>query len=362
VELLLTGAIIAIAIVVFLFLHWLSDGDTTVGLLKLIVRAIRFVGLCFGITILKTKEEVMRDSRISGDVKVKNSRGSINIGGVIILLIIAVIFGWFLMVAQVPAGSVGIKDSFGNVDDDVLQPGLHLKLPWTMVVPMSVQTQLYYDYFGKSDVATIVGLSNEGLSVTMGISANYRMNPSKAVEVYKRVGKEYQNTILVNPIHSVPRDLISKYEVKTLYSAGQAGSPDRLKIESELTNGIQTSVDNVGVKDSITIEQVYIRTIDPPEVIKNAIASKLKSEQERDQERFEVQKMEITAEKMRVEGKGIADRNKEISDSLTPQYIAWYTVEMMKSRTGDTYFIPVDQSGKPNPQLVIPVATGVSGS
>jgi regulator of protease activity HflC (stomatin/prohibitin superfamily) len=41
----------------------------------------------------------------------------------------------------VPAGHVGVKDFFGNVSAGALSPGIHLVVPLTRVVKMSVQTQ-----------------------------------------------------------------------------------------------------------------------------------------------------------------------------------------------------------------------------
>lgn len=75
-----------------------------------------------------------------------------------VILVISVVMGLF---TTIPAGNVGIADTFGVVDDNVFQPGLHLKLPWTTVTMMSGQTQKYLDY-GNSDTATITALSNEG--------------------------------------------------------------------------------------------------------------------------------------------------------------------------------------------------------
>ena len=159
--------------------------------------------------------------------------------GAIVILIIMAFMGCF---TTVPAGNVGIADTFGVVDNNVYQPGLHLKAPWTGVTMMSGQTQKYMDY-GSGDVATITALSNEGLSVSMAIAVNYHLDTTKATEVYKRVGPNYQSVVMVNPIHAVPRDIISKYDVKTLYSASQPGSADRARIENELYTGIQNGLE-----------------------------------------------------------------------------------------------------------------------
>lgn len=270
----------------------------------------------------------------------------------IVILVLSLVLGLFI---TVPAGNVGVQDTFGVVSDDVLQPGLHLKLPWTAVYMFSGQTQKYIDY-GTSDQATITALSNEGLSVSMSIAVNYHFDTTKAAEVYKKVGTNYQNVIMVNPIHSVPRDLIAGNDAKTLYSAAQAGSPDRAKIESELLTGINKGINTMGVKDSIIIDQVFIRNIDLPQTLKDSIAIKLQMEQQIATKEFEVRKQEMESNRMRVEAQGIADANKIIANSLTNSYLEWYSIEMMKSHTGATYFIPIGADGRYSPNPVLPIS------
>ena len=257
--------------------------------------------------------------------------------GAIIILIIMALMGCF---TTIPAGNVGVSDTFGVVSNDVYQPGLHFKFPWTHVAMMSGQTQKYMDY-GSGDVATITALSNEGLSVSMAIAVNYHLDTTKATEVYKRVGPNYQSIVMVNPIHAVPRDIISKYDVKTLYSASQPGSADRAKIENELYTGIQNGINNGGVKDSIVIEQVFIREIKLPQSLMDSIASKLSMEQQIAQKQFEVQKQDAESNRMRSEARGIADANQIISGSLTDTYLQWYWIESMKSNP-KTIYVPAN--------------------
>jgi regulator of protease activity HflC (stomatin/prohibitin superfamily) len=275
------------------------------------------------------------------------------LGGVFlgVMIFLMVVMGCF---TTVPAGNVGVADTFGVVDDNVLQPGLHFKWPWTGVTMMSGQTQKYLDY-GNTDTATITALSNEGLSVSMAIAVNYHLDTTKSTEVYKKVGPNYQNIVMVNPIHAVPRDIISKYDAKTLYSASQPGTADRAKIENELYDGIQRGINSGGVKDSVVIEQVFIREIKLPQTLMDSIAMKLSMEQQIAQKQFEVQKQEAESNRMRAEARGISDANKIISGSLTQAYLEWYGIEMMKNHQGATYFIPVDSSGRYNPQTVLPL-------
>lgn len=268
-------------------------------------------------------------------------------------LIIAVFMLFFGCFFTVPAGNVGVTDTFGVVDDNVAQPGLHFKAPWTSATMFSGKTQKYIDY-GNSDKATITALSNEGLSVSMGIAVNYHLNPDKAVDVYKKVGPDYQNIVMVNPIHSVPRDIISRYDAKTLYSAAQEGSPDRAKIENELYNGIQNGIDKSGVPNSIVIEQVFIREITLPQSLMDSISAKLKMEQDIATKKFEVEKQRMESDRMVAEAQGIAEANKIIANSLTDSYLQWYAIQMMSNHQGATYFIPIGSNGVYTPSTVLP--------
>lgn len=271
------------------------------------------------------------------------------------------------MLTIVPAGSVGVKDTFGVVDTEVFQSGLYLKSPFTDVIPMSTQSKKYIDY-GSSDVATIVALSNDGLSTTMGIAVNYHLNPALISKLYKNVGVGYEAVAMVNPIHSVPRDLISKYDTKTLYSASVAGSTDRAKLEQELYSGIQERIEGVGVPGSVVIEQVSIRNIDFPQAYKDTITSKMNMDTDIAKKKLEVTLQELEASRVRAQAQGIADKqrieadgaayaNAKIASSVTKESLQWYSIKMMESHPGAVYYIPIGQDGIFHPELVQQVAT-----
>jgi regulator of protease activity HflC (stomatin/prohibitin superfamily) len=281
------------------------------------------------------EDRAAKEKAIPPEIKKKFNIGAVLFGGGLLLLFI-----WMFCVTVVPAGSVGVKDTFGNVDPNVFQSGIYLKLPITDVVMMSTRTMKYIDY-GNADTATITALSNDGLSTSMGVAVNYHINPVKAPEVYKNVGIDYPDVVMVNPIHSVPRDLISKYDTKTLYSASREGSTDRAKIEQELFDGIQSGINEMGVKDSIVIEQVSIRNIDFPAVYKTAIEQKMKMDTEIQQKELEVKKQDMESNRMRSEAQGIADSNKIIANSLSESYLEWYWIESMKNNP-KTIYVPTN--------------------
>jgi regulator of protease activity HflC (stomatin/prohibitin superfamily) len=257
-------------------------------MLELILNGIGFVVALVG--LVYAGSAIM--ASMNGNEHSEHTRTQIKSATRLGLLLILIGVGIFTIpsfIVTVDAGNIGVQNTFGVVDDKVLQPGLSVKNPFTNVIQMSTRTLKYMDY-GKSDVATITALSNDGLETTMGIAVNYRLNPVKASAIYKQVGTNYDSVIMVNPIHSVPRDLISKYDTKTLYSASVEGSSDRAKLERELYSAISDRINDMGVSESIIIEQVSIRNIDFVQTYKDSIASKMKMDTEIAQKKLEVEK------------------------------------------------------------------------
>jgi regulator of protease activity HflC (stomatin/prohibitin superfamily) len=328
------------------------------GLLGLIILGVGFISLIVGMAMLI-------GGSVSGEISDKE-RPKIRKWGAILLVVAFLLFFSSSFYVVVDAGTVGVQKTFGIVDDKVMQPGLHLKNPFTEVIPMSTRTMKYMDY-GTTDVATIKALSNDGLETTMGIAVNYHINGAKVTEVYKQVGTNYDTVVMVNPIHSVPRDMISKYDTKTLYSASQEGTTDRAKLERELHEGIQARLNELGVPDSIIIEQASIRIIDFDQVYKTSISNKMKMDTEIQEKEKEVQKQVMEAKRIAAEAEGNANKDriaaqgkadaarieaqgvKDAADKIgqvSPQYLSWYFMQTMKDNPKAIY-IPVDVNGLP---------------
>lgn len=258
-------------------------------------------------------------------LKEKGSR----IFGLIALLIgIVVVFGGLLFVA-VPAGNVGIQDTFGNVADATLAPGFHIKSPIVTVIPMSVKTQ------ESSELYEI--LTNEGLKVTVDLTVIHKLDPSKAVNIYKTIGTDYYDVVGRTQIRSVVRNIVAEYDAKAIYS------DERTVIADRIFETIEPKLKERG----IIVEAVLIRNAELPKTITDAIEAKLEAEQMIAKKEFEVQTEMMEAERKRVEAQGIADSQAIIDRSLTNEYLSWYWIETMGKRVGDNYYIPVGSNGLP---------------
>src|SRR3989441_4388393 len=229
--------------------------------------------------------------------------------GLVLLVIVALVLLAQGPFRTVPAGHVGVKDFFGSVSSSTLSPGINLVFPLTHVEKMSVQTQEI------KEVAEVP--SKEGLILYLETSLLFQLDPAKAGDIYKTVGRQYAGTIVEPQFRSAIREITSSYEAKALYSA------EREKIAGEIFALFKRIAGDRG----IIVQQVLLRKINLPPVVANAIQEKLKREQEAEQMKFVLQKEQQEAERKRIEAQGIADFQRIVAQGISSQLLEWKGIE-----------------------------------
>lgn len=224
----------------------------------------------------------------------------------IILFVLLVIGG---PITVVPAGHVGVKDFFGSVSSSILPAGVHVVLPFTRVIKMSIQTQEVKE--------TTEVPSKEGLMMDLEGSLLFRLDPAKAADIYKTVGKNYQEITVHPQMRSAIREITASYDAKALYSS------EREQIARETFELFQKMASGRG----IVAEAVLLRKIGLPPIVANAIQEKLKREQEAEQMKFVLQKEQQEAERKRIEAQGISDFQKIVAQGISAQLLEWKGIE-----------------------------------
>jgi len=243
-------------------------------------------------------------------------------------------------VSVIPAGHVGVKDFFGNVSPNVLLPGVRFVFPFTRVVKMSIKTQ------EVKETAEVP--SKEGLTMDLEGSLLFRLDPTRAAEIYKTIGPDYQEIAVHPQIRSAIREVTATYEAKALYSA------ERDKIASETLQLFRKMSEGRG----IITEAVLLRKIGLPAVVANAIQEKLKREQEAEQMKFVLQKEQQEAERKRIEAQGVADFQRIVASGISQQLLEWKGIEATEK-------LALSQNAKVvvigNPKSGLPIILGGEG-
>lgn len=209
----------------------------------------------------------------------------------------------------IPAGHVGVVDFFGVVSDNTLKSGINLVNPLARVIKFSVKTQEIKE---EMDVP-----SKEGLTVGLEISVLFHLNPDKASLVYKTIGENYSQIILIPNFRSVCRGVTASYEAKALYTS------EREQLAQIIKDELQK---NVGPR-GITIESTPLRKVVLPEGLSKAIEAKLQAEQESQRMQFVLQKEEQEAQRKRIEAKGIADFQDIVTRGISEPLLRWKGIE-----------------------------------
>ena len=243
------------------------------------------------------------------DVSGMPGGGGRSIRGLVIAIVIVIVVLLGNPVKVIPAGHVGVKDFFGSVSSSVLPPGVRFVFPFTRVVKMSIKTQEIKE--------TAEVPSKEGLTMDLEGSLLFRLDPTRAADIYKTIGPDYQEIAVHPQIRSAIREVTATYEAKALYSA------ERDKIANETLELFRKMSQGRG----IVAEAVLLRKIGLPAIVANAIQEKLRREQEAEQMKFVLQKEQQEAERKRIEAQGIADFQRIVAQGISSQLLEWKGIE-----------------------------------
>ena len=160
-------------------------------------------------------------------------------------------------------------------------------------------------------------LSSNGLSIKIDLSILHHPVHDRIGHLHDNLGENYLEKIIKPAVRSVTREVIGNYLPEELYNS------KRKEIEDEIFSKTQ---DIVSEKD-ITLPAIYIRDVTLPQTLVGAIEQKLKQEQESLEYEFKIDKAKKEAERKEIEANGIAEFQRIVNKTITPQLLKWKGVE-----------------------------------
>lgn len=173
-------------------------------------------------------------------------KGTACIFGGIIFGVILILFG---CVRTVPTGQTGIITTFGRVENYTLDAGVHFVAPWKSVTKMDNRTQI-----ASIEMSCF---SSDIQEVNIKYTVNYQINKENAQVIYKTIGVDYYNTVMVPKIQEAVKGVFAKYSAEKLIES--RGNLAR-EIESVLINDcaaynievVTTSLEDIDFTDAFT--------------------------------------------------------------------------------------------------------------
>lgn len=261
-------------------------------------------------------------------ITLKRSTAQVNRFGGLISIIGIAIAGLSLLFSVfkvIDPGNVGVQVLFGQVQNDVLESGLHVINPLVDVTTFNTQTQNYTMSAVHSEGEVqgddaIRVLSSDGLEVTIDLTVLYKVNANKAPFIMQNIGMDYVDKIVRTVARTAIRDNAVNYAAVDLYSIKR----------QEFQNKINSTISLSFQKRGLDLQQILIRNISLPASVKASIESKINAEQEAQKMTFVLQKERQEADRKRVEAQGIADYQKILSTGLSDKQLQYESIKAQK--------------------------------
>lgn len=259
------------------------------------------------------------------------SKKPLFVAAVIVVAIIGSIFT-IASLTKIDAGKVGVIYSMnGGIKEETLSQGVHFINPLWKVKQFTVgneQMVLSKDSRDGSpgDDSFNVATSDDA-NISISFQMSYRYLPDRVIETYKKFKGMDGADIVENRIKTIIKSKVS--EITTNYSLMDIYSGNRSEINNKLTDYLNQSFSS---EYGIEVINASIIDVHPDEKLKEAIDSRVKTTQEKQQAVLEQEKIKVEAETALIkaqadanvkleQARAEAEANRLISESITPELI-----------------------------------------
>jgi regulator of protease activity HflC (stomatin/prohibitin superfamily) len=268
--------------------------------------------------------------RSAGPALGKGSAGSAKLAGYGFMLV-GLLLALSSSITVVSVGEVGVKHFLGTVDPVPLDQGVHVVNPLASIEKMSIREQ---GFPVDGSVERIEAQTSEQLNVALEVSILFRLDPGAIPDLYQRLGTEAQikSRIVLNAVRNGVRDAVATKSINEIFS------PNRREVAASMKEEIQAKAG-----DRIEVLDVFVRDVQAPPRVREAIEARLEREQQVASEKFQTEIIQERALQAVEEAKGIAEAQKIISLGLTPAYLTFHYIEKLAELpAGSVVYVPTE--------------------
>jgi regulator of protease activity HflC (stomatin/prohibitin superfamily) len=306
--------------------------------------------------------------------------------GTSIAIAFAIVFVW-TSIHIVKPGTVAVPVTLGHAGKP-LSAGFHITLPFTSAYGMSVRTQNYTMSSSKLEGGSnsaiddsVAVLGSDGGAANVNATVLYRLDPRKATDVYRTLGAKYTTQIIRPTARTCIRTQF------TLYTIVEAATTAWRRLESEVAQCMKSKIEPRGV----LLQEFQLREVALSAGLQTAVNNKVASQQNAQQQKFELLTARQAADITRIQALATADSQQilacggkpatmtrdgqvvqtvvpnpisECSQAqLTPAYLQFSYIQALKqlvnSPNNSTIILPFDKNLTPLIQLP---TNGTSGT
>lgn len=233
-------------------------------------------------------------------------------------------------VVVIDAGQVGVQHAFGKVSQRPLLSGVRIVPPWSQVEHYSTREEQFPE--ARAEAEVMQALSAEQMSMQVDVAVRWQIDPQEAPKIFTEIGGEEQiKAVVLNAIRNGVRDGMAQFSINNIAERSRISEVMRAEVDSALVTQPRAG----GLPFRIaTVTAFFLRNLQPPEQVVNAINAKIAQEQQ------------IQTEKHRVEVARLqSEQQKFLNITLTPEALMKQYLEVlhdMRASSNMVVLIPTE--------------------
>lgn len=237
-------------------------------------------------------------------------------------------------VTIINAGEVGVEVTFGKIQEQTLEEGVNVHNPFSRIVRITVQDQLYT--VGSDNGNGVTVRLRDDNTAPVEFTVRYALDPNKANSIYRTQGAGYADKLIIPIARSVIRDVMGDFRAEEI---AESRREIGLQVQAELVAALEP--------EGLFVRAFELRNVDLPASFDQAVERKLEAEQLSQEKAFALETAKQDAEIARTKAQGEADANSILAASLEGgEYIlALRYIEALDKIWGagnSTIFMPSD--------------------
>lgn len=228
-------------------------------------------------------------------------------------------------------GQVGVLHAFGTVSPRPLLPGIRFVPPWSSIERYSTRENQFPE--GGDQVERMEALSSEQMGMTIDVALRWQIDPMQAPRLFTEIGDESQiHSAVKNAIRNGVRDGMVQFTINDIAQRNRIAA----SMQAEVDSALETQPRAGGPRFRIaSVTAFFLRDLQPPQQVVQAINAKIAQEQQIQTERHRVEVARLQSDQQRL-----------LNQTLTPEALMKQYLEVLhEMRTSNNLVVLVPTEG-----------------
>lgn len=267
-------------------------------------------------------------------------------GPVIPTVLAVLLVGGSCIYAQDAGDVVVLRNWGGSLAGYTDGAGFHLKAPWQATVRYDVRNNLInlyrdaeYSYDGGRAEGACVTINDKGgASADIDLQAVYSLDADAAMQLYVNYGTQenFTSTVIQNDVRATAREVAGRFDTITMLT-------NRGEFTAALRDALAVKWEPLG----LDVEQVSVQDVRYAGEITARYAEAQEAEIAKAKALNQQEAAKVEAETRVIEAQGMADANRTLAESLTPEVIQQHYIDALTEIGSNGNLVVVPEGSTP---------------